>query len=80
MNPKACCKCGNPNNIERHHVLPKRYFRGSGGKVPLCVDCHFKVEQLIRKAEIRRKPNGKRKLVKLSKEQYLLIMIYFIKS
>lgn len=44
-----CKRCGLPGRLTRHHIYPKRFFKGQKGShktVPLCVECHKEIETL----------------------------------
>jgi len=40
----VCFECGSPDNIHKHHVIPKS--RGGIKTLPLCEICHGKVHDL----------------------------------
>jgi len=33
--------------MTRHHVWPKRFFKGKGPKQLLCAECHQEIEKII---------------------------------
>ena len=45
MKHQKCLKCGTFHNPSLHHIVPK-YF-GGHMVIPLCRDCHRKIEQII---------------------------------
>ncbi len=52
MNKGTCPHCGNPyddvrRNKTRHHIFPKRFFRGSWETIELCRLCHNGLENNI---------------------------------
>lgn len=44
---RRCAKCSIQDNLTRHHIYPKRHFRGSNSFLILCRDCHDEIEKLI---------------------------------
>lgn len=47
---KHCPKCGKSYDVvlhTRHHILPKRLFRGSKATIDLCRGCHDEIEKQI---------------------------------
>lgn len=48
---KHCEKCGTQKNLSSHHILPKTFFKGKGGRCYLCRHHHDEVEQRILKVE-----------------------------
>ena len=42
-----CPKCGEFNVLERHHMLPQRFYGKNPFYIRLCDVCHEKVENLI---------------------------------
>ena len=45
-----CCNCGSMRNITKHELLPGRNRKNSmkyGFVIPLCVDCHRKLQENI---------------------------------
>jgi hypothetical protein len=63
-----CPKCGAKCNLTTHHILPKRFWHGSGNTLLICRDCHDKLE-----THIPWKP-------RLTKEEYLRIVNDFLKG
>lgn len=65
---KKCAKCDTPNNIQRHHVFPRRFFGRHDNVeiVYLCDSCHKQIETLIPK------------YVRLSYEWYETFTKFFI--
>lgn len=67
-----CPACGLPytNKKERHkskhHIFPKRFFRGAGDTIELCRKCHSELETYIPKTH------------QLSKEKYVRIVEEFL--
>lgn len=57
MSKRRCfiCACGNPNVIETHHIVPRRYGGGDtrDNTVELCSNCHTAIEKIysIKKVE-----------------------------
>lgn len=51
MNVGVCPKCRRPcgEGVQRtrHHIKPKRFFRGSRETIYLCRDCHNSIEKRI---------------------------------
>lgn len=51
MNTETCPKCGGVFGTEvqrtRHHLLPKRFFRGSRETIDICRRCHDALERRI---------------------------------
>jgi len=69
----ACCsKCGKPDDLSEHHILPQRWFNGDGKVIVLCRRCHDEIERRIHNAE---KTNGR---MPLEREEYFLITIDFL--
>lgn len=64
--PKPCLRCGTRENPTKHHVWPRRFYGPDGPTVPLCRECHDKIEDLI-----PRQP-------KLHDDFYLEIIDYFV--
>ena len=52
----------------RHHILPKRFFKGRGGLYTLCRLCHNELEYMIPLSKI------------LPEEMYSQILYNFIKK
>lgn len=79
-----CCKCrkklhkGTPKRIgtlQKHHVLPKTFFKGRGQVVLICDKCHKEIESIYLRAE---KPiRGRRN--KLPEAEYIQMFIEFIR-
>jgi len=58
--------------FSRHHVLPKRYFKGNGKVEEICRDCHDELEFIIKKQEC--KDNKRTKLT--AKEYHVIFVLY----
>lgn len=42
-----CLKCHTSKRLTRHHILPKRHYKGAGPVMTLCRYCHDRIELLI---------------------------------
>ena len=66
------CRLKYTKSLERqktkHHILPKRFFNGKGGKIDICRKCHNELEKRIPQKRM------------LSKERYLEITVKFIRE
>jgi len=51
-----------------HHIYPKRFFKGRGGKIEMCRTCHNELEKLIPQK------------TQLAKERYWSILKRFFKK
>ena len=71
---KTCPKCRQRRFLERHHVMPVRYYGRKGNRLIfcLCANCHREVEIIITKAE---KKNGQ-----LADQRYVQIMFTFLED
>lgn len=47
MKKDKCRKCGKYTYVEEHHPLPKNMFKGEGGTIPLCPNCHTEYHQKL---------------------------------
>lgn len=43
----TCQNCKREGAVERHHILPRRYYYGFGGTIKLCPNCHTDIESDI---------------------------------
>jgi hypothetical protein len=71
---KACPKCMQVRVLTKHHILPKRYFRGSP-VIELCRQCHDALEQEILQAE---RVTGRQR--KLKRHEYYQVLIRFMRG
>lgn len=77
----GCSKCNvkldnsnnGPKGYSSHHILPKKWYHGTGRTIVLCRACHDILEAIIKSAE------GKGK-TKLDKETYEMLCENFIHS
>jgi len=44
---KPCSKCHTQEVLQKHHILPKRFYGDNPFYILLCDDCHKEVEKLI---------------------------------
>ena len=65
-----CLRCKFEGDIQRHHILPKRWFHGAGDIAHLCPPCHMEIEKLIYALETRKSPVR----VQLTKRMYIGIL------
>ena len=63
-----CPKCHRNVRLTRHHILPKRFFKGSGDRILICRLCHDELELRIPQK------------TKLTEEEYYQILYKFLKE
>jgi 5-methylcytosine-specific restriction endonuclease McrA len=70
-----CPKCKTLQELERHHIKPRRFYNGDKTQpiLYLCTKCHQDIELIISRRE---NVNGKPKC--LPREEYIRIAIAFI--
>lgn len=80
---KPCPRCGHYVSLEggggldKHHILPRRWFKENGNHLWVCYDCHHLIlEPLIERVELR---IGGGRIIQLASWEYFQIVAIFLR-
>jgi uncharacterized protein YlaI len=68
MIKERCWQCGSIENISRHHVIPQRFRPKQNITIPLCRNCHDKIDSVPEKKVADLIDSAIARLMRLRKE------------